>query len=218
MNSIVRSTIVAQIGATIAIAASSVDVAPAHALAINGASSGISNPAQTIDFNDLTVANGTAITNQYSSSGVTFSNLFAFGGGFPNISGRSLANFSSGSPLNPFSIRFSTPQTGASFAMVTNSGTSTITALLNGQLVETFTANTNTTSSNNFYGFTASGFDEIQIVASNVNGAAAIDNLQFDIATPVPFGFTPLPGLAVSALLCGVNRLRKRFAKEQIEG
>jgi hypothetical protein len=195
----------------IAIAVSSVDVAPAHALAINGAATGISNPAQTIDFNDLTVPNGTPVTTQYP--GVTFSGTFASSYTFPNVSGRNIENFG-----NLISIQFSTTQTRVAFALVSNPTTTTFTALLNGAVVESFTASTNVSSSNNFYGFIgSSGFNAIQIFDDGVG--AAIDNLQIGdpVATPVPFGFTPLPGLAVSGLLCGVNRLRKRFAEEHAE-
>ncbi|MGG6268573.1 hypothetical protein ACQ4M3_29445 [Leptolyngbya sp. AN03gr2] len=221
MNSILKSAIAAQIGA--AVMMSIVESKPVHALAINGAATGIASPAQTINFDDLTAPDGTAVTTQYP--GITFSNLFlAAPSPFPNFSGRMVTNFSGGAfgapALNPFSIQFSTTQTRASLALVTNiGGTTTFTALLNGAVVESFTANTDFDSNNNFYGFTgSSGFNEIQVSVISSDNGAVIDNLQIGTtATPIPFGFTPLPGLAVSGLLCGANRLRKRFAKEQIE-
>ncbi|MBD2081443.1 hypothetical protein [Leptolyngbya sp. FACHB-17] len=103
--------------------------------------------------------------------------------------------------------------------MVTVAGTATFTALLNGVAVETFNANTGFSGSNNFYGFTgSSGFDEIQVSIASSDNGGVIDTLQIGAAaTPVPFGFTPLPGLAVSGLLGGIHRLRKQFAKERAE-
>lgn len=236
MNSIVRSTIAAQIGAAIAIAVSSVDVAPVQALAIDG-SFGLTNPAQTIDFRSVYYEPGTALTNQYSSAGVTFSNLYFIGSyDFETLS-NGLSSYQPPGPINivgidgssvttvnPFSIQFTTPQTRAAFGIGIDTGSATFTALLNGAVVESFTSNSIVSGApaQGYYGFTGVTFDQIQVVVNpnpdswNVR-YGGIEELQFGEATPVPFGFTPLPGLAISGLLCGVNRLRKRFAKEDAE-
>ena len=52
-----------------------VGVNPAQAASLNNGT-GISNPATTITFSEFPVTNDTALTNQYSSLGVTFSGLF----------------------------------------------------------------------------------------------------------------------------------------------
>lgn len=230
MNAFLKRTLVAQAGAAIAIALSSVDIAPAHALAIDTSPTGLTNPAQTIDFSDLAgeaPVGTTALTNQYSSAGVTFSNLYFVGsadfdtisfGEFPYKDSASAFNITSLSTgmttVNPFSIQFASPQTRAAFKIYSSTPTVTFTALLNGTLIESFTSSSVTNGPpGEYYGFTGVTFDQIQIAVGGSDlRAAGISSLQIGEATPVPFGFTPLPGLAVSGLLCGINRLRKRFA------
>ncbi|MBD1856943.1 hypothetical protein Q2T42_26730 [Leptolyngbya boryana CZ1] len=229
MNAFLKRTLVAQAGAAIAIALSSIDVAPAHALAIDASPTGLANPAQTIDFSDLAgeaPAGTTALTNQYSSAGVTFSNLYFVGsadfdissfGEFPYqdpASAFNITSFSNGmTTVNPFSIQFTSPQTRAAFKIYSSKPTVTFTALLNGTPIESFTSSSIFDMPGDYYGFTGVTFDQIQIAVGGAElRAAGISSLQFGEATPVPFGFTPLPGLAVSGLLCGINRLRKRFA------
>ena len=61
---------------------------------------------------------------------------------------------------------------------------------MNNSVVDTFSTATNTTSSNNFYGFTGVTFDAIRVTAA-ASGPAALDNIQLGTATaqsvPEPF-------------------------------
>jgi hypothetical protein len=76
--------------------------------------------------------------------------------------------------------------TAAAFAMQTNPGTSTFTALLGGLPVETFTAPTDLsflpdlTNASNFYGFSGITFDAIEVTSNTT--FFQIDNLQIGSA------------------------------------
>lgn len=155
------------------------------------------------------MANGTALTNQYSSLGVTFSGLFQYNGDTrPNIDTFAAANFS---PItNPFLISFAQSQSQAAFSLVTNTGTSTFDALLNNSVVDTFSTATTSTSSNNFYGFTGVTFDAIRVTAAP-SGAAIIDNIQLGTATAQS---VPEPFSIIGTLVGGTAafRIRKKLA------
>ena len=165
---------------------------------------GIVSPAQTITFDELVFANNTTITLQYSSLGATFSpNLYYDPSGknaynsVPNISGNYLANFYPGY-VDPFNINFSIAQTNAAFALATNPGTTTFNAYLGGTLVESFSAATSYSQSNDFYGFTGISFDRIEILPGG-NNLAIVDNLQM-ATVPEPSTFV-LAGLGAAALV-----------------
>lgn len=183
----------------------------AQASSINGATSGIAMPEQVIDFSEVPgLVTGDTVTTQYQALGATFSPQLTF---FSTVSAR--GNFSGPALLSfdnppfeifdPFSINFTSPVSEASFAMTTNNGMTTFTALLNGAFVESFVGNTNTgTANNNIYGFTNLVFDEIQVDASVPPGA--IDNLAFTTAAvPVP-AMAPLFALS----LLGVAAIARR--------
>ncbi|MBD2480563.1 PEP-CTERM sorting domain-containing protein [Planktothrix sp. FACHB-1365] len=184
-------------------------------------STGLTNPTQTINFNEVSLGEGEQVTNQFSSLGVSFTNLYNitfYNGYFPNIAGNTLANFSNpygGSIENPFSIKFNTNQTAAAFSMISNPGTSIFTALLNGAVVETFNAVTQ--YSGNFYGFTDILFDEILVnSAQGTNGAALIDNLQTVAATKsVPEPASTLGLLALGAM--GAGSLKRKQQQKLTE-
>lgn len=171
-------------------------------------STGLTNPTQTINFNEFPLAEGDQVTNQFSSLGVSFTNLYntrAYNNSFPNIAGNTLANFINGSINNSFSIKFNNTLTEAAFTLVTNPGISTLTALLNGVVVETFTATTHT-SSGNFYGFAGINFNEIVVNAGGVNNAALIDNIQTSKSVPEPASLIGILGLGAF----GITSLCKR--------
>ena len=153
---------------------------------------------------------GTALTNQYSSLGVTFSGLFSEttnNNVFPNINVPAARNFSP--TTNPFLISFTQSRSQAAFSMVTNTGTSTFDALLNNSVVDTFSTVTNTSSSNNFYGFTGVTFDAIRVTAGS--GPALIDNIQLGTATAQS---VPEPFSIIGTLVGGTAafRIRKKLA------
>ncbi len=186
----------------------------ADAAPIINSPTGLASPATTITFSEFVFAPGTPLTTQYSSLGVTFSNVF-YNVAPINATGITppLANnFAAlGGPfLNPFSLMFTVPQTSAAFGFLTNPGTSTFTALLNGGVVETFTAPTSLAGG--FFGFTGIAFNEIRVSAGGVNGAAAFDNVQL---APVP---EPATLLLLGTGLAGVGAaVRKRRKTQQSE-
>lgn len=155
------------------------------------------------------MTNDTALTNQYSSLGVTFSGLFQKNGFiFPNINAFAASN--SFPITNPFLISFAQSQSQAAFSMVTNPGTSTFEALLNNSLVDTFSTATTSTSSNNFYGFTGVTVDAIRVTARG-GGSAIIDNIQLSPATAQS---VPEPFSIIGTLVGGAAafRIRKKLA------
>ncbi|MBD2387853.1 hypothetical protein [Cylindrospermum sp. FACHB-282] len=96
-------------------------------------STGLNNPTQTINFNEFPLAQGEQVTNQFSSLGVTFTNLYNLSvpnNVYPKIAGNTLTNYDSNTSTinNPFSIKFNNTLTEAAFTLVTNPGTSTLTA------------------------------------------------------------------------------------------
>ena len=192
-------------------------VQQAHAGIITSSSTGLTNPARTITFDNPTFPNGTVITDQYSNLGVTFSNglYFAPQGdfGFPNIDANHLANFTPDGEtiVSPIFINFNQAQSGAAFAFATNPGVSTLTALYKGALVETFNADASTFPINNYFGFSDIQFDQIQINAAS-NGAFLLDNLQLSNAevAPVPELSTMTLMLIAMVTLMGAAWMRKK--------
>ena len=148
---------------------------PVDAAHFENTTTGLVSPGTTVTFDEFTFAQNTAITTQFSSLGVTFTNLF-YDSQFGFFPAHFLGNFF---PItNPFSVHFSVPQSAAAFQMITNAGTSTFTARLGGVTVESFTAPTDTDTSTSFFGFTGIVFDEILVTAGGSNGAALLDTVQ----------------------------------------
>ena len=180
---------------------------------------GLVNPEQVITFSEAGLTTAVAVTDQFAGLGVKFSpNLYFgwFGPGcgnmLPNISGDCLSNFPATGPsaglVNPFSIVFGQPVTGAAFALASDDSTTSFTARLNGQVVETFSAFTSATISQNYYGFSGITFDEI-VVTSGVG--LLIDNVQIG-PSAVPEPASPiLILLGVGGLLNLKRRLAARI-------
>jgi hypothetical protein len=135
----------------------------------------------TITFDEVVIPNGSALTNQYAAYGVNFQGMYyntqpiTFGG----VSAPVAENFN---PIsNPFSILFTNAQSQADFNFITNDGEITLfEAYLGGVLQDSGSVATGIADTN-YYGFSGVTFDEIRIsVSNNVNGAAALDNIQFN--------------------------------------
>jgi hypothetical protein len=181
-------------------------------------STGLASPDQTITFSEVAVPVGQSIGSSYAAFGVTFQNLFQNDyGSFPNVSGNSAGNFVAQpvclTECHPFEIDFTKPVTDAVFAMITNASTtpSTFQSFLGATPVETLIVFTGFTSATDFYGFTGSLFDRILVTPETaVDGAAVIDNLEFNVATPLP---AALPLFASGVGLIGLLAARRRKQK-----
>lgn len=174
---------------------------------------GLLTPDATITFSEVPLANETALDTQFSAFGVTFANLFAATTLVGALSAPAAENFQNvtGCTIStciPFDIFFTSQVTAAAFQMITNPGTSTFQAFLNGGLIESFTAAT-TIPSTTYYGFESIVFDQIHVIPAG--GAAGIDNIEFTRAlTPVP---EPASIMLVGIGLLGAGAKRWRQSR-----
>lgn len=183
--------------------------ASAQAATVVNSQANLANPEFVIGFDEVALSNGTDVTDQYAAFGATFSGL-KFDDGFaprPNTNGALLFNF----PVKDASVTFAAAVSDATFAFSSNQGQGMFTSLLNGVVVESFTASIAGTASpgntvGNVFGFTGSLFDEIRFTTTGSTGAS-FDNLSFNSAPPVPLPAS-LP-LALAAF-GGLLALRRR--------
>jgi len=161
---------------------------PAAAAIINGSATGISSPVTTITFDEVALPQGTAVTNQFAASGVSFSPQMYYSPqtGFPNIVGNDLGNWWGPSPVQfSVTLAFTNLQTAAAFAFASNGTNYTFEAILGGSTVDSFSANVGNGSANNFYGFSGISFDSIRLT-SNAGDYFLMDNVQLSSAVPEP--------------------------------
>ncbi len=190
-----------------AITATLLGASPAIGATLDSASAGLAAPDITIGFDEVALSTGDTVTNQFTAFGVTFTPGVTY---FENVSAR--PNFSGAAAIEflntAFSIKFSDAVTDMSVAMTANFGSATFTTFLNGSQVESFSSALDL-SSNNFYGFTNSLFDEV-VVNPAGSTTVALDNLSFNVAPiPVP---ASLPLLAAG--LGGLVYIRARKTKK----
>ncbi len=192
----------------------------ASAATIISAATGIADADRVIGFDEVAVANGGAVTNQYAGLGVSFTPQLVYLNSVSpraGFAGPALVNFQRGQTggfdiFDPFSIIFTSAVEAASFAF-TRQGSTKFEAFLNGSLVESFTATT-FLNSTNFFGFSGSLFDEIRLTAEVGSRFAALDTLAIkDAQTRV--AVTPLPAsawmlLAAILALLAVRGWRRR--------
>jgi hypothetical protein len=165
-----------------------------------------------IDFNAL--AEGTAVSSQFTATGVTFTGvlrtyddqnfLFAFD---PMQVLNSTLPFDCGVAGNcaPFTLTFSTPVTRVGFLVATNPGTTTL-------AIPTGSVSFATSTSTIFVGIgDATPFSSLTIsVAAAENGAAIFDDVRFDgpaAAVPEPASLVLL-GSGLASVLA--RRFRRR--------
>ncbi len=184
---------------------------------------GLSSPAQTITFGELTPApaDGTALTTQLAGLGVTFDNNSVYynpqpNALYPNFSYPYAGNYVMGDrgiiigPAVPFSIHFTTPVSSAALVLATADGvTTTLEALLGGSVVYSGSVPTHYTTANDWYGFTGITFDQI-LINSGSGVAVAFDNIEF---SPVPEASTWLAGGFALAVCCHYEWRRRRVQR-----
>ena len=153
---------------------------------------GLSN---TVTFDEVPLAQGVIVTNQFAAQGVEFSttapgNLYASGNpgvysGNTNFSGNYLDSFSGGSHSSEYSIHFGSLVSAAGAYFEFNPGTSNFSSYLGGALQESYIyTNSNCCNSAEFVGFSGN-FDEIRLNA--IQGDDFIlDNLSFTAKDSVP--------------------------------
>ena len=178
---------------------------------------GIDNPELTITFSEFTFPTGTAITDQYSSLGVAFSNELYYKVQPIFFPTDFLSNYNTNPYAinSPVSILFHDVQEAAAFALQSNYGSTTFTASLDGITVESFEAYTDLsylpelTNASNFYGFEGIFFDEIKI--ESPSRVFQIDNIQLS-AAPIP---EPATVLLLGTGLVGLSAWgRRQFFKK----
>ena len=152
----------------------------AHAEIIDLGAAGLDDPASVITFSEIEIGDTEQVTDQFAGLGVTFVPNLNYRTGdnadWQNITG---PNLRTGEPeVNPFTIKFVDPQTAATFNAIAQPPTpTTITAKLNGEVVESFETEVTITNGANFFGFTGIEFDEIE-VEYTAETRMRIDNLQ----------------------------------------
>ena len=158
----------------------------AHADIIDLGTAGLDDPASVITFSEVEIGDTEQVTDQFAGLGVTFVPNMNYRTGdnpdWQNVEGPNLRN---GEPeVNPFTIKFVDPQTAAAFNAIAQPPTpTTITAKLNGAVVESFETTVSIDNPNNFFGFTGIEFDEIE-VEYTAETRMRIDNLQFGQPAP----------------------------------
>lgn len=173
----------------------------------------LASPDEHIDFTEVSVANGAALTNQFGALGVSFSGFFynpctGCLAVVPDGAKPDIGNFEGptieGENEPASSIFFGQPVTDATFGFIANGGLFTMTALLNGSSVESVQFD-GAVPNWGVYGFTGIVFDQIAFTSSPRE--LFIDNLGFNIAAvPEPVTLS-LVGIALAGL--GFSR-RKR--------
>ena len=171
-------------------------------------------PQSTLVFDNAPFAKDSSVANSFAGYGVTFSSPVFYDGNtspnfggcsFNDMSGDCISNFSAASgnfsPPATFSIFFSTVQTSAAFALVTDNNLSNNTtfrafkgaSLVEAQAFTTGSGNGQNALVPNFYGFyNTSGFDSIVLTFTGTN-LAVIDNIQFaSIPEPSTIGLLAL--------------------------
>lgn len=160
---------------------------------------GLAAPSRVITFDEHVFASGTVLTNQYADLGVRFSPNLVYGipvtpAQFPPLEGNILRNFFPNGDdefvgAEPFSLLFDDNQTSVAFALnFLQPGATTISALLDGNLVRSFDVEASINATDNFYlGFSGIVFDEIRVDLPNGNNTILLDNIQFGaLAVPAP--------------------------------
>ncbi len=206
-----------------ALALAAVLTGPMYADPINGATAGLASPASVITFTEVpTLASNDMVTNQFQPLGVTFSPFVYFdpAQGFP-FGQPAVATFDSlgDPPVGSVELDFTSILSAAAFQMVGDPNIATVTALMNGTAVDSFSApllSDPTDSLGNpnpvWYGFQNIQFNAIQIALDPSAGDQymLMTNLEMNPAGSVPEPATAQLSLAAMGML-GFALFRRRL-------
>jgi hypothetical protein len=163
------------------LALSLLSLSPLAAQAIIAQSSGLPNPAQVVDFGVNVLPNFAPVTTQFPGITVNTAGYFTTGVSNNLVGGFLTQLPNSGS--TQLRIQFAAPIVELSFAFhqVAVGAQTTISAVLQGAVVDSFTGSWSQYQSNNYFGFTNTVFDELRIdFAIDFN----LDTLAFTPAAP----------------------------------
>ncbi|TCI02590.1 PEP-CTERM sorting domain-containing protein [Corallincola luteus] len=166
---------------------------------------GLASADTTLTFDEVVLADGTALTNQYSAFGITFAGAFynpqaqAFP---PATDGNQIGNFFPAA--SPWSIMFDNDIEEAAFGIATNQNSTLVEVLLDSVVVDFVSANTDFDGTD-FFQITGLVFDEIRLTTTG-DMLALVDNLQFSAKSDVP---EPVSVALLGLLLAGLGYSRR---------
>ncbi|HTW26783.1 MAG TPA: PEP-CTERM sorting domain-containing protein [Acetobacteraceae bacterium] len=190
----------------------------AQAGPVTGNDTGLTNPSNTITFDELNLSPQTLITDQFASYGATFS---AIEWDNRNFGQSGSTGFSGGFLLNcqlqvdgscvfipSLTITFAQTVDAAVFAAVDQGGSFIVSAYLDNQLVDSFSQTIPFNPGAGFIGFTGEQFDTITITP--LNSFFGLDTLEFDVVPPVGVPEPAVVGLfGVGLVALGLVRRRR---------
>jgi hypothetical protein len=180
----------------------------ACAQAIIAQNSGLPFPSQVIDFGANLFPNFTPVSTQFPGIVITHARDFTTG-----VSNNLVGGFLTNDPIGPpdtLRIQFATPATDVSFVyhQIGTWAPSAMRVLLLGQPVASFSGTWNQSQPNNYFGFTNTLFDELQIdfvadfnldtLAFNSVGLAACQYYNGSGINPLAFACGTLPQLGTT--------------------
>jgi len=192
---------------TTSLLALAVPLVSVAAQAIVAQPAGLQFPARVIDFGVGLFPDGTPLSTEFAGLLISHASYFTTSTPNNNVAGGFLANHVSAGSPDTLSIRFAHSIGDVSFVyhQIGTQAPSTIRALFQGVPVDSFTIQWNQTQPNNFFGFTKTGLDELQIdfvgdfrldaLAFNPVGGAGCHPFNGNNVNPASFGCVTLPVL-----------------------
>ncbi|MFY9344410.1 MAG: hypothetical protein WAT39_18095 [Planctomycetota bacterium] len=181
-----------------ALVAALVPTAGLRAQAIIAQLSGLASPSQVIDFGANLFPNFTPVSTQFAGIALTHASYFTTGVSNNLVGGFLTNDFAVGLP-NTLRIVFAQPISDLSFVyhQISTASPSTIRAVLQGVTVDSFSGTWNQSQPNNYFGFTNTVFDELQVdFVADFN----VDTLAFNYASSATC--TAYNGSGINPLAC----------------